>query len=84
MAVSRESKVCADALLPEHGIFITLSKCLECPWASLPFAGLQKFVLPEVMRMHDAQQFSLNHEIESVAHKDEYKQYNRLQSLLLG
>jgi hypothetical protein len=32
--------------------------------------------------MHDAGKFSLNLEVESIAHKDEYKQYNRLQSLL--
>jgi hypothetical protein len=42
-----------------------------------------KFVLPEVMCMHDARKLSLNHEIERIAHKDEYnKQYNRLQLLL--
>jgi hypothetical protein len=43
---------------------------------------LSKSVFPEVMRMHDAQKFSLNHEVDNIAHKDEYKQYNRLQSLL--
>jgi hypothetical protein len=43
---------------------------------------LSKFVLSEVMRMHDARKFILNHEIEGIAHKDESKQYNMLQSLL--
>jgi hypothetical protein len=37
-----------------------------------------RLVLPEVMRMHDARSFTLNHELESIAPKDEYKQYNRL------
>jgi hypothetical protein len=40
--------------------------------------------VPEVLRIHDAEQFSLNHEIDGVAPKDEYKkEYSRLQSLLL-
>jgi hypothetical protein len=43
---------------------------------------MSKFVLPEAMRMHDAGKLSLNLEVENVAPKDEYKQYNRLQSLL--
>jgi hypothetical protein len=30
--------------------------------------------------MHDAGKFSLNPEVETIAHKDEYKQYNRLQT----
>jgi hypothetical protein len=36
----------------------------------------------EIRVAHDARKFSLNHEIESIAHKDEYKQYNRVQSLV--
>jgi hypothetical protein len=43
----------------------------------------RRFVLPEVMCMHGAQKLSLSHEIESIAHKEEYKQHKaRLQSLL--
>jgi hypothetical protein len=30
-----------------------------------------KFGLSEVLHMNDARKFSLNHEIESIAHKDE-------------
>jgi hypothetical protein len=43
---------------------------------------VSKLVLPEAMRMHDAGKFGLDPEVENTAHKDEYKQYNRLQSLL--